>query len=59
MSEEEGKVVEDEKGIKEYSAKKIVLKIGTGGHILMPKKLLGKLVAVRYVRNNNKKGVKK
>ncbi len=48
------KIVEDEKGLKEFEAKKKVENIGDGAHILLPKILRGKIVSVNYKRRGKK-----
>ena len=40
---------EDKKGVVEFGAKKKVMKCGDSGHIVLPNKLVGKIVEVYYL----------
>ena len=49
MIENANFVVLDKKdNIIEFKTKKVVTKVGDGGHIVLPKKLIGKMVEVYY-----------
>ena len=48
-------ITKEGKKIIEYQMKKLVTKIGTGGHVVLPKDLVGKYVEVYYLEEKKLK----